>query len=264
MQRLRGFLWLLAGLVVALLAGLVGYVTLSRAAMRQAGEEVQAVPEVQVVVAAREVAVRSILAAEDVALKTLPVTAVPEGAVARVEDAVGKITLVDLYPGEVILAQRLLDPNLVTAGGRYALLVAGDRVLMALPAVDLMSRIDVLKPGDHVDLLFSLEFPATGTAAGAGGEEKQVTFNLLQNLTIAAVVAPPGQAAGAAPQALLLTVSPQDALVLKYALDAGAVLDLVLRAPGAEQPFVVEPVDIQYLIDRYRIPMRELPPSAGE
>jgi pilus assembly protein CpaB len=260
MQRLRGFLWLFAGLIVALLAGLVGYVTLSRAAMRQAGQEVEGVPEVQVVVATREVAVRSILVADDVALKALPVTAVPEGAVARVEDAVGKITLVDLYPGEVILAQRLLDPNLVTAGGRYALLIAGDKVLMALPTTDLMSRIDVLKPGDHVDLLFSLEFPA-----GAAEKEKQVTFNLLQNLTIAAVVGQPGQAAGAAPQALLLTVSPQDALVLKYALDAGATLDLVLRAPGAEQPFTVEPVDIQYLIDRYRIPMREIPPGgAGE
>jgi len=261
MGRLRGFIWLIAGLVVALLAGLVGFVTLNRAAVRTAGLEVQGVPEVQVVVAARGVAVRAVLGADDVELKSRPVTAVPEGAVARVEDAVGKITLVELYPGEAILAQRLLDPNLITANGRYALLVAGDEVLMALPTVDLLSRVDVLKPGDHVDLLFSLDVPAEVAQGRGAGEEKQVTLNLLQNLTIAAVVG--GQTAAergeaGEPQALLLTITPQDALVLKYAIDAGGFLDIVLRAPGVERPFATEPVDIDYVIDRYGIPITNL------
>ena len=94
----------------------------------------------------------------------------PEGAVPALEDATGKLTLVDLYPGEIILSQRLLDPNVIAPDGRLALVVAEEEVLMAFPAQDLMSRIGVLKPGDHVDLLFSLEFPANrGLQAPAAG-----------------------------------------------------------------------------------------------
>jgi pilus assembly protein CpaB len=56
------------------------------------------------------------------------------------------------------------------------------------------------------------------------------------------------------PDALLLTVTPQDALVLKYVKDAGGTVDIVLRAPGAEQPATIEPVDVDYVIKKYQIP----------
>jgi pilus assembly protein CpaB len=270
MGRLRGLLWLTAGLVVAVLAGFIAFITLTRAAAQRAGQEVVQ-PKVRVVVAARTIAVRSLLAAEDLQLKEIPVDTVPEGAIREVEQAVGRLTLVDLYPGEIILAQRLVDPNVTAADGRTALVLAGDEVLMAIPAQDLMSRVGILKPGDHVDLLFSLEFPVnrgvqaapggeTGSAGGGGvfvREKEQATFSLLQNLTIAAVVAgrtPTGGTEARVPDALLLTVSPQDALVLKYVKDAGGILDVVLRAPGTERPFPTEPVDVDYLINRYRIP----------
>ncbi|NLE75526.1 MAG: hypothetical protein GX605_02080 [Chloroflexi bacterium] len=70
MGRTRGCLWSAAGLVVALLAGFVGSVTLNRATEREAGEA-SAVPQVQVADAARSVPVRSALAAGDMALKTV-------------------------------------------------------------------------------------------------------------------------------------------------------------------------------------------------
>ena len=268
MGRLRGCLWLTAGLVVALLAGVVAFVTLTRAtASRQAPEGTQGTtgPTVSVVVAARAVAVRAALGADDLATKELPVEAAPEGAVADLEDALGKITLVDLYPGEVLLAQRLIDPNEITGDGRYALVIAEDQVLMAFPAEDLMSTARVLKPGDRVDLLFSLDLPTGRAALAASGpagqavdqeSEEQFTFSLLQNVAIAAVVTAPGQnAAEGAPQALLLTISPQDALVLKYVQDAGGVVDIVLRAPGVERPFEVDPVDVDYVLNRFQIPL---------
>ncbi len=79
---------------------------------------------------------------------------------------------------------------------------------------------------------------------------------MLDNVTISALVGGTAPAEGqqaAAPTALLLVVNPQDALVLKYLRDNGAVMDQVLRAPGAEQPFTVEPVDMNYLVNRYRV-----------
>jgi Flp pilus assembly protein CpaB len=220
--------------------------------------------------------VRSRLAAGDLQVKSVPVDTAPEGAIGEASAAIGKLTLVDLYSGEILLAQRLVDPNVNSGDGRQALIVSGEDVLMAFPAGDLMSRTGILKPGDHVDLLFSLDFPVTRAAAASGGsaaaagdtakEKKTTTFNLLQNVTIAAIVGGPasGGAAGALgatastgnaqPTAILLTVSPQDALVLKHVKDAGAMLDIVLRAPGNERPSTAEPVDLDYVINRYRIP----------
>ena len=266
MGRARGFLWLVAGLVVAVLAALVAFTALSRATAQRAGQDV-AGPSVQVVVAARAVAVGSQLKAEDLQVKSVPVTAAPEGAISDVAAGTGQLTSVDLYPGEIILAQRLIDPNVTSGDGRTALVVNGEDVLMALPADDLMSKTGVLKPGDHVDLLFTLDFPVyAAAAAGAGGTTavggqteagtEKSTFSLLQNVTIAALVTKAASEGGTGtPDAILLTVSPQDALVLKYVKDSGGILDIVVRAPGSDQPFDAGPVDFDYMINRYRIPV---------
>jgi pilus assembly protein CpaB len=260
---------LTAGLVVAALADVVAYMTLSRAAAPESGEPVAAPPQVSVVVAAQRIEVRSLLTAEDLELKEMPVDAVPETALRQVEDGVGRITLVDLYPGEVLLTGRLVDPDVVAADGRTALVINDDQVLMAFPAEDLMSRVNVLKPGDHVDLLFSYELPigqvtggvpgvgppVEGGQAAAGEEAEQVTFTLLQNVVIAAITGGGEEEDGV--RALLLTLSPQDALVLKWMKDAGGIVDIVLRAPGVEVEFPTDPVDLDYLINRYLLPTGE-------
>jgi len=55
------------------------------------------------------------------------------------------------------------------------------------------------------------------------------------------------------PQAILLALSAQDALVLKHIKDAGGVIDIVLRAPTAEARFELSPVMAEYLRDRYEL-----------
>ena len=124
--------------------------------------------QVDVLVATVQVPVRSALTAENLRIKQMPVSAVPEGALQDASQAVGKITTVDLFPEEVILSQRLVDPNVIPADGRLALVLDGEQVLMAFDAGDLMSKIGVLKAGDHVDLLATLAFPANPGAAGGG------------------------------------------------------------------------------------------------
>ena len=248
MGRLRGCLWLTAGLVVAVLAGAVAFIALQRATTQQAGVEVGAGPTVPVVVAARDIELRTQLAAEDLEMQEIPVDAVPVGAVAEMEEVVGKLTLVDLAQGEIILADRLLDPNEITGDGRLALFIEEDSVLVAFPAADLMSRSRILKPGDHVDLHFSYAFPGEGEGEEGAG---LVTFSLMENVVVAALVGEEGEA----PSAFLFTLSPQDALVLKHMKDVGGIVDVVLRAPGTEYPFDTEPVDDDYIIRRNRIPV---------
>jgi pilus assembly protein CpaB len=279
MGRMRGCLWLTAGIILALLAGLVAYVTLARVSTSRSGMEPSA-PNVAVVVAKRAIAVRSVLTKEDLDIKQIPIDASPEGAVSQIQGAEGKISLVDVFPGEIIVSQRLLDPNIISGNGRMAVVVAEDQVLMSLPTSDLMSNTSMLKPGDHVDLLYSLEFPtnrgmpsaantnpnAVANSGSTSQEKELATFDLLQNVTIAAIVsrnAPPasgGQDSSApavnnSAEALFFTVKPQDALIIKYVQDAGGKLDIVLRAPGAERPYSSEPVDYDYLINKFKIPI---------
>jgi pilus assembly protein CpaB len=261
MARKRGCLWLMAGAVVALLAGLVGYLTLSNA-MAQRTAPTGGLPEVQVVVAAQAVTVRSPLTDNDVVLRSVPVNLAPEGALQETRAVVGKVAMTDLVPGEVILQQRLADPNVTSGNGRNALMMAGDEVLIAFPASDLLSKAGLLKPGDHIDLLFSLQVPTNRALAGvraasAGSEQELMAFNVLPNVTISALVA--GQVTSenkeiGVPVGYLFLVSPQDALTLKYVKDAGGTLDMVLRAPGAEQPAEADPVDMDYVIKRYQLP----------
>jgi pilus assembly protein CpaB len=263
---------------VALLAGVVAFLALSRPLEAQSGEGTGPTVAVDVVVAVSTVDVRTQLTAAHVELQQMPVELAPEGAIRAVDQAVGQLTLVDLSPGEIILAERLLDPNVMARSGRLALMIVEDQVLMAFPAADLMSQANMLKAGDHVDILFSLDFPVGRAVAGLTPEgqpveqrEEQVTFALLQNVSVAAVVggpAPTGTTeeetprsssssrnAETGPRAILFTLSPQDALLLKHAKDAGGVADIVLRAPDAEEPYTTEPVDVDYLINRYQIPV---------
>lgn len=177
------------------------------------------------------------------------------------------MALVQLFPGEPVLGERLLEPNTVSMDGRTALFVTEDEMLVAVPAQDYLSRSGMLKPGDKVDIRFSLDFPVERVAGNENTTEEQATFALLQNLQVAAVLGPEGAvdteavAAGEAqPQqmqadTILLTVPAQDALVLKYAIDAGGTLSFALRAPDNDRTYELEPVDPDYVINRYAIPI---------
>ena len=268
MKRLRGFMFLGAGLVLAVLAGVVGFVVLVNASSQGDGGEA-AGPEAMVVIVTRGISARSVLGATDLEPKGVSEESIPQGAIMKVEDALGKVALSDLYAGEVVLTQRLVDPNVTARDGRTALVLAKDKVLMAFPAKDLMSRIDVLKPGDSVDLLFSFDFPKStefddrpGTGVGGAFDQTELsTFGLLHNVTISAVIGgePPDSGGSSgnnkkkAPDALLLTLSPQDALIVKYMRDAGGVADVVLRSPGDDRPSSTDPVDVDYIKNRYSI-----------
>lgn len=59
-------------------------------------------------------------------------------------------------------------------------------------------------------------------------------------------------------QWVTLAVSPQDALVLKYAEETGASMDFVLRSAGETAIFTTQAVTLNYIFERYAI---EVPPK---
>jgi pilus assembly protein CpaB len=258
MKQRKGCIWLIIGLLLALLAGGLAFVTMMRVTTAtSAGPEA---PKTTVVVATRAVNKGTVLKDLDVGLKEISTDAVPNGALASIDDAVDKVSTIDLVPGEVLLSNRLVDPSKVTS--QIAFVVPEGKVVMAFPIADLMGSLNLLQAGDTVDILFSLKMKMK---AGEGEQEYLETFDALQNTQITAIVMPPVPTTGkeetssasqgptGSPQALLIALDPQDALVLKHLKDADGIVDIVLRAPSDSQLFDTGPVDVQYLLDQYGI-----------
>lgn len=265
MDRKQGWLWMLAGVLLALLAAFMVYRLLSTTV--QVAAQTEEVDTKPVVVAAVDVPMRTVLDETMVTVREMPARLVPRGAAVDVSEVVDKMTLVDLTAGEVLLQSRLESPTNVTRN--VALTIPEGMVVIALPATDRLSRVGMLKPGDHVDLLFSLD-------TGQGGAGNLVTLAALQNLEIRAIVAPPTLEAvrearqrvepvTGAPgreQAILVAVDPQDALIIKHMLDAGAIMDFALRAPNDQSAPFLEPVNLPFLMDTYGLDIDLQTPTA--
>jgi pilus assembly protein CpaB len=254
---------MVAGGVLAVLAGVAAMLALRAAISTMQVPEAEAPLTRPVVVASRFVARRTTLTDADVEVRELHEDAIRSGAVVRKEDAVGRITLTELNQGEMMLAQNLLEvtaeaaPEEAEAGLGEAL--NEDEVAVALRATDLMSRFGVLHAGDKVDLLFSVnvvgktfqeEIPRGGLVAVDAVQDLEI-------LQIISAKAPAEEGAeeGAQPEErlLILIANPQEAVILKYLKDSGGVIDFALRSPTSDQLFDVEPVTINYLAERYGI-----------
>ncbi|HID35739.1 MAG TPA: Flp pilus assembly protein CpaB [Anaerolineae bacterium] len=282
MARIKGILWFIIALITSITAGFIAYITLINATTQKAACDTSALTEV--VVASRTINTGRVLTQGDLTIEEMPVRLLPDGAFRYVANVIGMVALTDLYPGEIVLGQKLANPDIVSGNGRIAAVLAEDHVIMAIPTTDLMSNINLLKPGDQVDILYSLDTPRQNLAyiLDAGGVSslsakettKQTTFIALEDVTIAAVVSPYDTIAPATPaadqaaqeeiqamveegaSAILIAVMPQDALMLKYLQDAGGVFDVVLRSPTNDLPSDARPVDIDYIIHRFQLPTK--------
>ena len=132
MGRMRGCLWLTAGLAVALLAAVVGYMALSRATATRTGAGAETT-QVDVVVAEGQVPVRAVLTAENLRVQRMAGSAVPEGTAATAQPGDRQDYGRGALPRRGDPHQRLVDPNVTAADGRTALVLDGDRVLIPFP-----------------------------------------------------------------------------------------------------------------------------------
>jgi Flp pilus assembly protein CpaB len=283
----RSWLWFIASAMLAVLAGILAIIALRAAAAKQTGET--PAEQHMVVVASHPIASGSFIRADSVAVEGRP--EIPSGAVVRVQDVLGLMTLRDIVQGEVIRVQDVtgfgvsltesISPSIGTRN--LPVLLGNDKIAVALPADDILSQWGAVQPGDHVDVLFTidviLETPMNPEDI-ITNDEGQVLSGLqrdqsldnvsvltLQNLEILQILEEPqaevdqqaqqqqGQQAEAQPRrrALVLKIDPQDAVILKYLRDSVGKIDLALRSPTNNLLFNVEPVNINYLMLRYGI-----------
>lgn len=284
MNRRAGLIWLIAGFLLALIAGFLTFRTLSVATARATLASDQ-VPTEPAVVAVRTIPVNHLISAEDIALRDVPTDLIPEGAVRTLESALGRISRTELHSGEILLESRLVHPDKVV-NEDLAFAIPKGHVVIAMPPTDLMSTLGLLKPGDRVDFLVSLEVPSELSDAGESTNSSTgtnlVTVDAMQNLEITAVAvgslpqadtqgnfglgesAPEASVQFNMPKALLFAVKPQEALILKHAIDSGGIIDLALRAPDDDQFVETDPVTLRYLSDLYRMDIPVAPAPLGE
>lgn len=244
---------------------------------------------VPVVVTTHDIEIKTVLGEDDLTVIDVPVELATFDAIGDVNEVVGMINMIPFTSGEMVFEHHLADPTNTTEN--FAFVLEDDHVLMAFPASDLMSEINILQAGDLVDILATVEQEVTIGAAGvtsalddeeAKPEAVMFTFNALQHLELQAVVVEiipqRGSSSGTAsatsttaqgdetpqptptpqpseinPQAILLALNPQDALVLKHIKDTGGIVDIVLRSPTSNQIFDLSPVTSDYLRDRYEL-----------
>ena len=272
----------LIGIIIAVVGvGLIalGILAINTVLKQSFAPPVQPTPVVEsttdIVVTTHDLAIGTVINREDIQTASIPVSLVPRDALLSIEAALGKIAAVHLIQGEMVLQHHLADPTNVSHDIGY--IIGDDQVLMAFPASDLMSGLGVLQRGDNVDIFASMTVEVTPTiiapALGTTTEQEQkitrlFTFDAFQRVQISAivadVVAESGTTAEGAAQptpnpadirvrAYLLAMTPQDALVLKHMRDTGAAFDIVLRSPTSNELFDVNPVTVDYLLQRYEL-----------
>jgi Flp pilus assembly protein CpaB len=262
-MKRRNWLWFVASALLAVLAGVLAMVLL-----RDNDSGTVEVEKQAVVVARNPIAVNDVIRIDNVTLQEREDFV--SGAAVAPKDVEGCVALRSIAQGEQVLMQDVYcaDPG---EGGS----VLEDKVAVALPANDILSKWGAILPGDHVDVLVSmdviLETPMYPWdlrtvedlelyAIERDQSMDDVSVLTLQNLEVIRIIEEPAPEGEQDPEnpvprnrALILKADPQDAVVLKYLLDAVGRVTLVQRDPENEALFNVQPVNINYLMLRYGV-----------
>ncbi len=275
-MKRRSWLWLVASAILAIIAGVVAIMALRSASQ----EKIEApVPKQPVVVARGPIPANTVLRADNLAVEERQ--NIPSGAAVNAQDVIGLTARRDIAQGEVILMQDITSIGFlenITGTRDLPLILGDDKIAVALAADDILSKWGAVLPGDHVDVLFTMDVvletpmnPETTTTEEAQAAESlqrdqsldNVSVLTLQNLEVLQILEEPqvqqtdqqqeGQQIQPPQRALILKIDPQDAVILKYLRDSVGKIDLALRSPSNNTLFDVDPVNINYLVLRYGI-----------
>ncbi len=185
----------LLGGLAALLLAIVGTVLMLNYAQAADSRAQQGLEPVQVLVVQKSVPAGTPVSelADSVALTSLPRSAVPVAALDSLSDAVGKVSAIDLHPGEQILAARLVDPEALSAPGTVPVPAGMEEVSVLLEPQRVTGGR--LAAGDTVGVFVSVALDEKD-ASGA----KQYTKQIFHNVLVTSVQQdPPAEAQDAKP-----------------------------------------------------------------
>ncbi|MBZ0256122.1 Flp pilus assembly protein CpaB, partial [bacterium] len=163
-------------LVIAVFSGLIASATVLRYIKQQEQTIVNAEPEAeQIVVAIEKIPAGSLIRAEQLKTSALLKETAPQGVIGSIEELAGRYARTTIYPGEMIIADRLADAN--SLGGLPTLIPEGMRAI-TLRVDDTISVAGFVRPGHRVDVLTTFDVD--------DDNHDTVTRTILQNLEVIA------------------------------------------------------------------------------
>jgi len=194
----------------------------------------------QVAVAKQHIRAKTVITKEMLDFKEMPAEYVLPGTIVDAKDAEGKITVGDIFPGEVILSSKLTskgDP----AAGLSAKIEANKRAI-SIPSNKVNALHGLINVGDCVDVLatFDVEEP---------DKRESYTSTLAQNVPVLAInnSLQTSVSEKLELETVTLMVEPIHAQQITLALEKGSI-QLVLRAPDDKQVQPISSTKIQQLL----------------
>ena len=161
---------LMFAFVVAAAGGLITY----RSLMGRPEPAKAAAPSVQIVLAAKDLQVGSVLKDGDIQMGDWA-GAVPPGATNKLEDLKGRGVITPIYAKEPIIESRLAPKG---AGGGLAAMIPHGMRAFAVQVNEIVGVAGFVTAGSHVDLLIQ------GNAPGGNGNLGTLAKTLIQNLEV--------------------------------------------------------------------------------
>ena len=238
MKKGISFAVLIAGIIVALLAGVITFGRLQKRTTAQT----RAAATQPVVVAGINLTWGKVLDATQV--KTVPFLkgSLPQGCFSQVSEVAGRALLYPVKEGEPLFESQLA-PTSVKAGGVSALISPNKRA-MAVRVDKVIGVSGYVNPGNRVDVLVTIN-------QQAGDKQSPVTKTVLEKmlvLTVGSEVEKTGKLELPAPvDVITLEVTPQEGEKLALAATEGKVL-LALRNPTDTGEVVTKGATIPVLL----------------
>jgi len=286
----RGRVFILLGVILGLVTMLAALFILSTKPKEPPAFPTVPATE-KVVVAVQNIGEGNKVVPQTVELREVMAGEIPTGALRNINQALGKIARMDVYQGQVLEETMLASVSQVMQAGLISILIQKGKIAVALPIDKLSSAAYAVQPGDSVDVLVTMTFidldeqSQTKLPLILSGKEcpgcvpanpqiPRVTTQLLvqdaqilqvgvspsvQPTPVSAKEGAQGQQQNATPppppppDIVIVMVNQQDALVIKYARESGARLDLALRSSGDHDIITTEPVTLDYMLARFGI-----------
>jgi len=263
-HRRRSMVYIVAGLIIAALVGIVVFVALQGSALLS-----EPVEQRTVVVAARDIASRKPIEEGDLTTRTVPADPTNEAAFTLIEDVLGRVSGVPIAAGQLVTRNMLAG---AVSGQAYAILEAGevydptgpDLRAVSVSVPDDRAVAGTLVPGQRVDLLVTLAInpeigvvveepasspPPAGEAVFIAGPSTKVTLQMLT------VLARNGSI-------YILRTDLATAEKIAELAAAGGQFTLVLRPDEDDRVAETTGSTLDMLLEEYDFPIPE-PPSLG-
>jgi Flp pilus assembly protein CpaB len=254
-NRRRSKLYIVVGVIVALVVGGVVFVALQASNLTGASE----VATRNVVVAAREIASRKTIEEGDLVMRSVPADDTNTTAFTRIDEVVGRVTGVSVATGQ-LMTRNLLASS--TEGQTYSILEPGqewDDSLPDLRAVSVSVPDDravggTLVAGQRVDLIATM---TVNPVVGEAGAEEAAANNLISGPSTKTTLQslPILSRNGAL---YIMRTDLATAEQIAELVSAGAQFTLVLRADEDDRTADTEGSTVDRLLEEFGFPAPEL------